>query len=263
MALPRERSWLDEVAASKYHVAGRIPKWEPMATLSPFPLFRSRPEQFQSEFWGNTPYPWPVLSLLEHKCTSPDCERKEDLCLHVEEGHCPLSLHPTASNDQRQARRHALTAPTLQKMAQLSLRPGSDGQKPMPSISSAGCSQNIQKPVQGLRCCWSHQPATPFPTLQLSPTSCRNSGQAQACYSDLYILAQPPQDSQTYSPVLQILQPLKTVTAHGLSGDLLSSEQGHQGPPTATQDQSKWQQHLVLHVGLAVRALACFLARVN
>lgn len=44
------------------------------------------------------------------------------MCLHVEEGHCPLSLHPTASNDQRQARRHALTAPTLQKMAQLSLK---------------------------------------------------------------------------------------------------------------------------------------------
>lgn len=50
MALPRERSLLDEVAASEYHVAGRIPKWEPMAMLSPFPLFRSRPEQFQSEF---------------------------------------------------------------------------------------------------------------------------------------------------------------------------------------------------------------------
>lgn len=112
MALPRERSLLDEVAASKYHVAGRIPKWEPMAMLSPFPLFRSCPEQFQSEFWGNIPFPWPVLSLLEHKCTSLDCERKEDLSLHVEEGHCPLSLHPTASNDWRQARSPALTAHT-------------------------------------------------------------------------------------------------------------------------------------------------------
>lgn len=45
MALPRERSLLDEVVASKYHAAGRIPKQEPMAMLLPFPLFRSCPDK--------------------------------------------------------------------------------------------------------------------------------------------------------------------------------------------------------------------------
>lgn len=33
-------------------------------------------------------------------------------------------------------------------MAELPWSPGSDGQNPMPSVSSAGCSQNIQKAVQ-------------------------------------------------------------------------------------------------------------------
>lgn len=232
--------------------------------LSPFPLFRSCPEQFQSEFWGNIPFPWPVLSLLEHKCTSLDCERKEDLSLHVEEGHCPLSLHPTASNDWREARSPALTAHThYRKRQSYPEAQAQVGKSPCPTFPLLGAARIYRNQSKVSGCSWSHQPAMPFPTLRLSPRSFRNSGQAQACYSDLYILSLPPQDSQTYSPVLQILQPLKTVTAHGLSGDSPSSEQGHQGPPTATQDHSKWKQHLVLHVGLAVRAVACFLARVN
>lgn len=49
MALSRDKSLLDEVTASKYHVAGRVPKQEPMAILSPSPLSRSCPEHFQSE----------------------------------------------------------------------------------------------------------------------------------------------------------------------------------------------------------------------
>lgn len=140
--------------------------------------------------------------------------------------------------------------------------PGSDGQKLMPSVSSAGCSQNIQKPVQGLRRSWSHQPAMPFPTLWLFTRSCRNSGQVQACYLDLYISSLPHEHSKTYNPANSAanedskwhpLDYLGTYRAHS-KGTKVS---------TATQDQSKWKLHQVLYVGLAVRVFVCFLARVN
>lgn len=152
-------------------------------------------------------------------------------------------------------------------MAELPWSPGSDGQNPMPSVSSAGCSQNIQKAVQVsgaaevinqlhhfLHCgCLPDppgilpkpRPAVFRPTHPIIATSSFTNVQPCAANSAA------SEDSNMPWAIWGLVSSEQGLSLHSSKAS------------TATQDQNNWKLHQVLCVGLAVRALVCSLARVN
>lgn len=158
MALPREKSLLDELAASKYLGAARIPKREAPGqdvSLSPFQIL---PTAVAVWALRENSLSSSCSSSLAWECASLGCDQERGLLSRCGRGMLcsPLSTHSAeeplsmsnktpvwrdgwsknASNDEKWS--PTLTAYALQKMAELCWSPGSGGWKSLYPVFPIG-----------------------------------------------------------------------------------------------------------------------------
>lgn len=180
--------------------------------MSPFPLFKSCPQQLQCELWEKIPFPHPVLPRLHGNALLWAVTRSEDFCLGVEEGCSALPRPPTPQRSRSAwVTKHQCGGlagvKTLAMTKNEALRWQHTRYRKWQSYAEVqvqvGESPYTQYFLSG-RCLWWAQPEyreteskvsgaveaiwiqppRAFPTPQPSPSCCRNSGQAQPCYLD-------------------------------------------------------------------------------